>query len=201
MSGITQQVYEMAITESFNGAFDHYDEIMKKLIFEIGAFTPSATVLEMNVGKYDGKEALSVEGQTYAINKKARDFVSELGVKYGKKINSGDDKNMPVSIIISSEVWTSEDKEKTHDTDGNYKGLQDKDGNPINGATERLMISGLTATQEFRLRLYSIIRDKDNNIIDLVLDKDKEIKSKLNEDKDSMLTDFYSSMAKEIIGV
>lgn len=187
--------FTTVIENSFDGAFDHYRDSVLKSAKQAGVTAPVVFVLELQRKKVKDSDLVSidVQGKTYIPDvNPVREYIKKLGLQYIKDIDENNG-NIPASIIVCSEVWVGEKKHKKGETP-KFDKLQDKSGNPLNGSVEKFMVSGMTATDKKQFALYDIIRDKDGNITDFVLDEHGS--GALHKGEAVILKTFYTTMAE-----
>lgn len=182
--------YSQAINISFENAFEHYKKQLISKTLEFGYTEPVVCVLHMNQRAHGTGTAYEIAGEMMSPTSdiKMRDFIKLLGKKYGKKLVAGNRKDLPVAILCFAEAYMGKAK-KQSDTS---KPLQDKNGKPINGAVEKYIVSGFTATGNTHFLAYDIIRKEDGTIIDLVQDED----IKESGIESVMLQGFYTELAE-----
>lgn len=186
--------FTMVINKSFDGAFQHYKERVLSVAKEAGRTAPVVFVLELERNKVKDSDltSIDVQGKSYVPDiSPVRDYIKKLGLQYIKDIDTKKSL-IPSAIIVCSEVWLQEKKAKKGKSI-KHEPLQDKDGKGINGSVEKFMVSGMTITNKKEFALYDIIRDKKNNITDLIIDENGT--ALLAKGEAMILQSFYSTMS------
>lgn len=195
------KVFGNFIDKSFNDAFSHYSDNFTKVSIQEQETYPVVVVLEsgrISPRKLEEDEmGFQIRGVAFS-DKDPRKMIKELGKSYAQKIMNEEIETVPVGILLATEVVMRQevglpDKEKA-------KPLQDKKGNPINGATEAYMVTGMTCAGQVKGKVYSIIKDEQGKILDMV--HNQEMTDKMDSEDGSLeanvLIAFYEELREEM---